>query len=233
MRKRSVVPVLVLALLAVSAKGASAQLWMNGSFDGFSALSSERNTVVVDSRVYDNFVVSGSGWLVTSIFGDYLTDFEAATAYWEVRSGLTLGLGGALLYSGTNDVIGMTDLGDAFGYNRVLYTVGGFSPFLLAPGEYWLTIAPIGNGTGRAFVTTTDGSNGINAVTDGRFFWDSPYFGQTFTDEFEEGVLTDFSYGLNGSTSLSTVPEPSSLILLSTGLGLFALAGWRRHRRKP
>jgi hypothetical protein len=149
MRKRSVVPVLVLALLAVNAKGASAQLWQNGEFDGFDALSSERSTLVSDSRIYDNFLVSGSGWLVTSIFGDYVTDFTATTAYWEVRSSLSKGLGGNVVYSGTDAIIGVTDMGDAFDLPRVVYTVGGFTPFLLTPGEYWLTIAPIGDGSGR------------------------------------------------------------------------------------
>lgn len=209
---------------------ASAQLWRNGSFDGFGALRSAR-TLEADARVYDNFRVSGTGWHVTALYGEFLTNFVPELAYWEIRSDLMTGLGGNLLHSMTSSVTGFTDLGDALGFNHLGVRIGGFDPFDLGPGFYWLTIAPVGD-DGLAYLGTTDGTNGINALQDRLFFWDAPAFGSVFNDTPPEfPVLTDFAYGLDGKSLDSTVPEPSSVVLLATGLGIFAFAGWRRHRR--
>ena len=234
MRIRITLVSLAIVALVMRPSTAHGQLWSNGTFDGFSALASERNTVVSDSRVYDNFIVSGSGWIVTSLFGEFVTDFEASDAYWEIRSEVSEGLGGTLLISGTNSVIGSSDLGDAFGLNRRLYTVGGFAPFFRSSGEYWLTIAPVGAGSGRAFLVTTSGGGAINAIGDNTSFWDSPHFGVSFANTFE-GVeaCTDFAYGLDGlEDEVSTVPEPSAALLLATGLGVLALGATRRRKRK-
>jgi len=230
MRIRPTLATLALIIIALRPSIAEAQLWRNGTFDGFSALSSEINTEVSDSRVYDNFVASGSGWRVTSLFGEFLTDFEANAAYWEIRSGVSEGLGGTLLFSGTNSIIAVADLGDALGLNRRLYTVGGFSPFVLSPGEYWLTIAPADAGSGRAYAGTTSGDAAINALGDAQSFWDSQFFGISFGDTSTqlEG-FSDFAYGLNG-TEVSTVPEPSTVLLLATGLGVLALGARRRRK---
>jgi len=232
MRIHSLSAGLALSVLAAFPSTAHGQLWKNGIFDGFSALSSEINTDVTDSRVYDNFIASGSGWTVSSLFGEFLTDFEATDAYWEIRSGISLGLGGTLLYSGTNSVTG-TDLGDALGFDHVLYSVSGFTPFHLAPGEYWLTIAPTDAGFGRAYIGTTSGDGSINAISDLKAFWDSQQFGQSFSDA-SEGIdaFSDYAYGLDGveGTPSSTVPEPSSVILLATGLGVLTFAAYRRRR---
>lgn len=236
MRMRTGSAGLALILLSATPVIAHAQLWKNGDFDGFDGLSSERNTSITDSRVYDNFVATGSGWFVTSLLGNYLTNFTATTAYWEIRSGVANGFAGLTVHSGTSAITGVTDLGDFSSFLGLLdhyrYQVSGFTPFLLPAGEYWLTIAPIGSGTGRAFVATTSGSGSINAVSDQTAFWASGDFGVNFVPVFfgTERVPSDFAYGIEGSSSLDTVvPEPSTFILLGTGLGLMALARMRRR----
>lgn len=210
---------------------ASAQLWRNGSFDGFGALASAR-IGTIDARVYDNFRVSGTGWHVTSLYAEILTNFVPEFAYWEVRSEMSNGLGGIMLHSVTSSVSSVTSLGDALGLNHVALRIGGFDPFVIGPGTYWLTIAPVGT-EGLAYLGTTGGANGINAVRDRRFLWDSPTYGSVFNESPSQfPVATDFAYGLDGESLDSVVPEPSSIVLLATGLGIFGLAGWRRRRRR-
>jgi hypothetical protein len=59
------------AVFLLEARVQSCPALANGGFDGFSGLSSEINTEIADARVYDNFIASGSGWVVTSLFGEF------------------------------------------------------------------------------------------------------------------------------------------------------------------
>ena len=163
---------LVMRVAAVAVVGmslptsAQAQLWYNGDMNGVNALSSERNTVVSQAMVYDNFVVTGAGWTINSVFGNFLAGFTWSTADYEIRTGISTGNGGTLLFSGSGVVASQVATGNtAFGMTEYTATISGLSIFL-NPGTYWLGIPPVGtgnNGSDRAFVATTSGTGGSNA----------------------------------------------------------------------
>lgn len=207
--------------LVFSALGLSqAQLWYNGDPDLVSGLASEINTVVSDARVYDDFTLN-SGATVNGVFGNFFMDFFASQAYYEIRSGVSAGLGGTLLASGVIPVIQTPNGFDAFGLTGYRIS-GSITPLALAGlTQYWLTLAPIGTGSGRAFLQTTSFANSVGNTTSGQAFFDSTFFGFNFTPTTQVGQgLENFSLGV--------VPEPASMVALATGLvSLFA-----RRRRK-
>jgi len=234
----------------LAAAPAKAQMWYNGNWNGITGLASERNLWVPDSRVYDNFLVGGNGWTVTEIFGDFLSSLSPSEAYWEIRSGVSAGNGGTLLHSGLSSITWSWLGGGAWGYDQYRATVGGLN-FVLPAGVYWLTIAPTQSIGGRAFINTTAGSNGVNSLLDGNSFWDSKTFNKNFVPTSTQwGTSADFSYGVNGQqyvaittddgpgegegdVGLSTVtPEPGTVFLTATGLGLVSLGVRLRRRAK-
>jgi PEP-CTERM motif len=222
-----------LAAMVLVASPVRAQiLFFNGMPDGFNSLSSDQNTAVGQSMVYDDFVVTGSTWHVTDLFGyfEFANDVSTSSAAWEIRTGVTVGDGGTLVASGTGATTPFDTGNPLFSGELYLVDIGGLS-LDLAPGTYWMGIANIGSGSGQTFVATTDGSSGaVNATLDQMGFFTSSTFGADFanSNDWIDGQ-DDFAYGALGTTG--PVPEPSTMALMATGLVGLAGAARRRRRR--
>jgi hypothetical protein len=223
--------VVVAALATAAPSAAQGQLFYNGEFNGVDGLASERNTSIAQAMTYDNFVVTGSGWTVTGLFGDFLTDVASTVADYEIRSGVSAGNGGMLLFSGAGVIATQVATGrSGFGYTEYRTTISGLN-FFLAPGAYWMGISLVGSGSGsgRAFVSTTSGTNGVNPVTDATGVLNS----STFAANFAVNLYgeDDFAYGINGTQGpQDVVPEPATMTLLATGLAGMAAARRRKTR---
>jgi hypothetical protein len=235
---RATLPALFVAAAFVLNTTAIAQappgsLWYNGDFNDNIFLANERNTVVSQAAVYDDFNVTAPLWDVTAVFSDNLLTrgFVVTGADWEIRTGLSEGNAGTLVASGTTNSPVVTHTGRSGGGNtEYMFEVTGlnvFLPMLPSGQHYWLNVTPVGNGTGRSFITTTSGTNcvGTPCGNDQNAFFNSTFFGTNFTSTSNEGQPYDYSNGVIGTV----VPEPATIVLLICGLGaLIALR--RRHR---
>lgn len=198
-------------------------LWYNGDWDFRNGIANERNTLVSDAAIYDNFVVPAPGWRITAVFSNNPSTLSSITgADWEIRSGISPGNGGTLIASGTGVPASWTPTGrNASGLTEYqVYYVGGLN-LTLPPGEYWLMVRPVGSGSGRSFVSTTSGANGVNALLDGDAFLNSFFFEMSF----KKDAISDYDHSMGVEGVL--VPEPATLGLAAAGL-LVVLARRRR-----
>jgi hypothetical protein len=232
---------LALALTAAFALNTTAlaqappgSLWYNGDANLVNGLANERNTIVSQAAVYDDFNVTAPlGWNVTAVFSDNLLNTTVTGADWEIRTGVSEGNAGTLIASGTTNspIVTLTGRG-GFGFLEYMVEVTGLNVFLpmLPSGEhYWLNVTPVGNGTGRSFNATTSGANcvGTPCGNDQNAFFNSTYFGYYFTSTGNPnlGQPYDFSNGVIGNV----IPEPATVALLTCGVGALLIALRRRR----
>lgn len=221
-------------LFCFGAAQAGGPLWYNGDFDNRNG-GNVGGFGTFDSRLYDDFDVIGPGWDISTVFMHVLTGIaqgDIQTFSWEIRSGVTVGSGGTLLFSGANAPAVVTPTGGSgFGLPEYDVRVSGLTGVILTPGTYWLGGKIGGAGTNNnIFVSTTSGANAVGTPTgnNGNSFWDSTSFAMTWVETegnlFAAGQNWDLSMGVEGSP----VPEPGTFVAL--GVGLAALVALRRRK---
>lgn len=220
----------LLLLLAVIASPlyADVTLWYNGDFDGANGLVNQGSiNGSAPAYTYDDFLVSGGSWTLTGAFSNNLMSFNSAdSADVEIRSGVSAFNPGTLIYGAYGIGFTQTATGNT-GFGLTEYTIAVDLPnIVLGPGTYWLMVAP--TSIGVSFVSTTSGANcvGTPCGTGNNSFLDAADFGAFFNPATDYLTPADFSMGVIGTSS--AVPEPSSLIML--GSGLLAVAGAARRR---
>ena len=207
---------------SVRAQPPPGSLWYNGDFNGVNGLPNERNTLVTQAAVYDDFNVTTPGWNVMAVFSDNLLRTVITAADWEIRSGISEGSAGTLIANGTTNAPIVTLISQGCFQNcEYRVEVTGLS-VTLAPGRYWLNVTPIGNGSGRSFNTTTSGANcvGTPCGNDQNAFFNSTTFGAFFTSTSNVQGPYDYSMGVIGTV----VPEPTTVALLTCGVGALLIA---------
>ena len=150
-------------------------------------------------------MTDASGWDVTSRFSDNLSSTNVTGALWDVRTGISEGVPGTSVASGSTMTPTVTLTGrSAFGFIEVQVEVTDLSLFLpaLPAGQtYWLNVTPIGDLTGRSFDSDTSGANcfGQPCGNDLNAFFNSPFFGAFWQNTADQGQASDFSMGINGT----------------------------------
>ncbi|MDQ2986157.1 MAG: PEP-CTERM sorting domain-containing protein [Armatimonadota bacterium] len=199
-------------------------LWYGGDFDGRAALHDERSNYQGTVAVYDNFLVTGGGWQVQAVFANLLFNYDSEGADFEIRSGVSEGNGGTVVFSGSGLAETQTATGRSWqGWTEYTVEIDSLNLFL-TPGEYWLVVRSVTSGCGGGWYLsqagTTLGANSIGKpIGDGNSYFKSGSYNFVQTGQFLGAGTWDFSFGVNGTV----VPEPGTLVALASGIALLLL----------
>ncbi len=176
-------------------------------------------------EIYDDFVVpTGQLWTIDSLFGNYMLFANTpipTSATWALVQGISQGNGGTVLASGAAAISALAIATPPGGNASDFYYkfTANITPTALGPGTYWMMLAPASSAN-ETYLIGTDGTSGVNPVTDGTSYANGTYFTYQNIGAYEHPFSGfsnyDFSYGAIGTTTALT-PEP--------GAGMLALAG--------
>jgi hypothetical protein len=152
---------LVLAQAATHAQGTPTATvgWYNGDRQlGVPGYSNWYVSPTQLARTYDDFVVPSGGWTVTGVFSNntFYSAPPVTHASWEIRSGMEPGTAGTLAASGI--AAATVTFNAALNVYRV--EADGLQ-LALAPGRYWLNVAPVGPSATQSYVAGTLGTNAV------------------------------------------------------------------------
>src|SRR5688500_3541098 len=151
-----------LSLIVAASASQAAVLWYGGDFDGRNGAPNEISGFLPDARTYDDFTLVAPSH-ITAVWSNNLWDaFSATQAAVEIRTGVSGGVGGTLVFSGTF-AASITNTGrSGFGMDERTVRVSGLS-VNLAAGTYFVSVTPVGGGSGRSYVSSTAGANGVGS----------------------------------------------------------------------
>jgi hypothetical protein len=241
-----------IALLAASPARAAGTLWYNGDYDDDDASTNESDVAINDppsyfletSLVYDDFIVpTGQVWTLTSMATNDQMAYVAlpTTATWEIRSGMSAGNGGTLLYNGdTTATATLTHAADGNNYIDPEYNISAaVTGVVLTAGTYWMAVAPddVSGGTGffgdQSFIETTSGANAIGNPpgNDGLSFINNNLPAGNGGEVFAVADDPDYSASVSGMAVV--VPEPAGWPMLAAGLAGALCLVRRRSAARP
>jgi hypothetical protein len=230
MRSRLITALITAVALALPAQ--AQVLWSNGSTPTTHSQANQFYTgpLALDVKAYDNFALTGTS-TITGLFGFYTTFASTwKRGHYEIRTGMAVGTFGTLIASGEGDFRQVfVSPGDPMIPTADVY----FSQLLglsivLPSGNYWMFLAPVTSDPGIVSWSATVGADvtdAVNAVGDLSHLVSNEGAGP-----FEGVFPNDLAYGAYGvAGSVVPTPEPTSIVLFATGLGMFGLVARRKR----
>ncbi len=175
--------------------------WYNG--DCQPGIPSQSNWYISStsySVLFDDFVVPDGGWTIAGVFAhSQMTSTGVTEAVWQIRSGMSVGNGGTLVAIGRNPATQTQTAATVDGSHVYLIQVNGLS-LTLAPGSYWLSVAPV-TANAQSYLCPTLGAGAIGNPpgNDGQAFGYLTGTGGLFTPAQATGAggaSGDFSLGV-------------------------------------